>query len=477
MIKIPKMYTNDYRIGDFYKENTDVSVYVNGEKCPVHNCLCSPIPFNRVFPGYQRDINQTEPAYFVTFSSNEPVTLRVKMDIAYDKCVIRPLSKNIKHTVEGDEVVFTLTENGSYSFELSDNHNVLHIFNNPVKEYPDAEKATYYFGPGVHFPSTIFLKDNDTVYIDEEAIVFGSLFTEGAQNVRIYGGGILDNSTEERVSEHCYTKDTKGNFRIYNSKNINLEDIILVNSSNWVVCMFYCENINIDNIKIVGHWRYNADGIDICNSSNVTIKNSFIRSFDDTISIKGIYEYQGNIENIVVDNCVLWCEWGHTCELGVETMAKTYRNITFKNCDVIHISGPAMAIQNGNYADIHNICFENINAELQSYILPPVLQENDEMVYNGYGNPHDLIFIRLNNEQYRPRTENEFGYTHNIHFKNVNAYTDCENIKPCIIVQSYDENTVFKNIEIDGLYLNKVKQNSFDNFKTTFENTENITLK
>ena len=60
--------------------------------------------------------------------------------------------------------------------EPESEHNALHIFFEEEKKYPDAKDATYYFGPGVHFPGVINLKDNDSVYIDKEAIVFGSLY-------------------------------------------------------------------------------------------------------------------------------------------------------------------------------------------------------------------------------------------------------------------------------------------------------------
>ena len=37
------------------------------------------------------------------------------------------------------------------------------------------------------------------------------------------------------------------------------------------------------------------------NTGNVTITNSFVRSFDDSISIKGIYDYEKYIENITLE--------------------------------------------------------------------------------------------------------------------------------------------------------------------------------
>lgn len=42
------------------------------------------------------------------------------------------------------------------------------------------------------------------------------------------------------------------------------------------------------NVKLVGLWRYNADGIDICNSQDVVIRNSFVRAFDAQHTVQGV---------------------------------------------------------------------------------------------------------------------------------------------------------------------------------------------
>ena len=44
--------------------------------------------------------------------------------------------------------------------------------------------------------------------------------------------------------------------------------------------------------------------------------------------------------------------------------------------------------------------------------------------------------------------------------------------KPSVILKSYDENVVFKNIVIDSLYINGAKQENLDGFKLVVENAE-----
>ena len=63
----------------------------------------------------------------------------------------------------------------------------------------------------MHFPGVIYLRDNDTVYIDENAVVFGSIYSMGAKNVRIYGKKCEKNKNNLYIgfekSEHlCYNR-------------------------------------------------------------------------------------------------------------------------------------------------------------------------------------------------------------------------------------------------------------------------------
>ena len=463
----------------------DYTVTVNGEACDVKSCRVSAMPFNRVWPGYQRPIEQSEPASYINFYANEAVTLKVTCERDFKTAVVRPLSKKVEISRNGQELTFTLKESGGYVLETDGEHYALHIFYNAPRSYPDKDKATYYFGPGVHFPGLITLKDNDSVYIDPEAIVYASVFSKGAENVHIFGGGVLDDSCEERITEDCYEGHTTGNIRLYNSKNIVIEDVILLNSANWVLALFDCNNVTIDSVKITGQWRYNTDGIDLTNTSNVSLKNSFVRSFDDTIVIKALYNHDV-CENINVENCVLWCGWGKTLELGLETAAAEYRNISYKNCNLIRNSNGALAVSNGNYADIHDIHYEDIYVEYPADVMSEQIQESDASVYNGKtGAMADLLRIRNDkfcvNYYYYATIADErdrnYGKCYDIVYKNINVYLDDGLPMPKVHFVSESSDAMVDKITIDGLFVNGTQITDMNELNTEFQNVRRVDLK
>jgi hypothetical protein len=65
---------------------------------------------------------------------------------------------------------------------------------------------------------------------------------------------------------------------------------------------------------------------------------------------------------------VLWNGiWGNGLEIGFETRVDSIKNITFRNCDIVHAEseweGAAISIHNGDRAIISDITFENIRIE------------------------------------------------------------------------------------------------------------------
>lgn len=95
--------------------------------------------------------------------------------------------------------------------------------------------------------------------------------------------------------------------------------------------------------------------------------NSFVRAFDDAIVVSGErrwYKAPYNIiENIWVDSCVIWNDWGRALEIGAGTVADTIRNFRFSNIYIPHFTSVVMDIQNCDRGVVENIRYRNIHIE------------------------------------------------------------------------------------------------------------------
>ncbi len=466
-------------ITDKETEDSFYSVCANGEKCEVLPCRVSAMPFNMFWPGHQREKEQTEIAYFINIFGDEEVELSVTCQEELKNPVVRPLAKKIDLDKSKNTVKFTLQENGQYVFENGDSHFALHIFYSPKKDH--LEEATYYFGSGIHQPLLINLKSNESLFIHPEAIVYATVFAKDAENIRIYGGGILDDSCQERVTNRCVSDFPIGNIKLLNCKNVIIEDVILLDSAAFSLSIGKSENVTVDNVKIVGQWRYNTDGIDLLNSSNVEIKNSFMRTFDDCTCVKTLYNHDVS-ENISVKNCVLWCDWGKTLELGLETSANIYRNISYNDCYLIHNTDGAIAISNGCYADISGVTYNNIHVEFQSYNRKQIIHSKDDEKYVDDGITDVAFLISIYNWKFRDgyssviadERDNKYGYTHDISFNNIFVYSDMEETDLKLRLWSFSEESPVENIRINNVFLNGKKIESMDEFIIKSQFAKNI---
>jgi hypothetical protein len=385
--------------------SSDYRVYAKGEEIPVYSCRISSYPFNIWWMGRQRPLEQSESASYINLIGDEEITLTIEAKKPHSRVLVKPYNKGILANEENGIISVTLKTTGQYVLELDDYHGLLYIFYSKPIECKKPEEITHYFGPGIHYPRQIQLKSGDKVYIDKDALVYGCFLAHDCCDIEIFGNGILDDSGEERFAAPCYTDFTVGNIKFYDCKNLTIRGVGMTNSAIWCLNLFHCFNVEVDDIKIFGQWRYNTDGIDIVNSQNIFIRNSFIHSFDDTITIKGILRYcQTPNKNIHTENCILWCDWGKTCELGIETACLEYENISFSNCDLLRAGNTACDIANGYTAFVHNIRFENIRIEMNAFDTAEELQFSYESNYTKQNTPSIPAILRIINFPYEGTT-------------------------------------------------------------------------
>lgn len=301
------------------------------------------------------------------FSFGGKVTVTVVPKRQFEQVDIRPTSRKIAHTVQNGTIQFVLDRPGNFSIELDgDIERPLLIFASPFegkRPQPGDEGVHYFEGGRIHDAGQIRVDSNETVYIAGGAIVRGRIRASGAQNVRVMGRGILDGSHRDYKTRMV---------EFVECANVLMDGIIVLNSYGWTVVPVKTDDVLINNVKIVG-WRDNDDGVDIVGCHNLTVSRSFLRTKDDCIAVKaspGYFQTEAqsgmrDVRNVNVVDSVLWnAEWGNAMEIGFELQTESVSDVTFKNCDIIHVErGGTFTIHNGDYATVERIRFEDVRVE------------------------------------------------------------------------------------------------------------------
>lgn len=519
--------------------STHFDITLNEKKAVAMYIRVSAIPFNRDWPGHQRPISQSELASMLSFSADEAVAVRVKPKKAFKKAVVRPLSEKITPFVSDDgSIDFTIVHEGQYVLELDGTAEALHIFANPIKDFGISEndENVLYYGPGLHRVGQVELSDNTTVYIDRDAIVYGSFYAIDAENIRILGNGVMDGGWEERekhnyifpydfsrVPEHMWNSSgarhvfsvkpdasllpkregeyvpgtgtsvyagkehfkkylegmsiLKAGLHFYKCKNVAFDGFIVNGASGLSNTMVGCENVSFNNVKVIGMWKHNNDGIDFYNCRNCIVKNCFVRAFDDVICVKGQTGWDTeNAENILVENCVVWCDWARTLEVGVDTVATEIKNITFRDCDCLHHSMTILHIGNADRAKIQNVTYEDIRVEYSVHDAKSLYQHNDDEEFVWQRNIATLFSCDISGPNLWSN-DGIGGTITGVTVRNIQVFTEDDMEFPQMRALGLDSEHLCKNVTIEDVYLNGKKLSAKELNVQTNEFVENLIVR
>ena len=205
------------------------------------------------------------------------------------------------------------------------------------------------------------------------------------------------------------------------------------------------------------------------NSSDITIKNSFVRAFDDCIVIKGqkaCYDKAQVVENITVDNCVIWNDWGKAIEFGAETVADVMRNVTVSNCYIPRFTMVALDMNNGDRARIENVHFSNISIE--EPITENAMLKDEPMDTSGWGRTVSLLITGTPWSQ-----DNIRGSIDNVYIENVRAIGSvCTGIE----LTGCDEEHKVTNIHIKDYYVRGTKVTATSKYIVKHNYVDGVTV-
>jgi hypothetical protein len=413
-------------------------------------------------PEYVMEVNgkpvfvyNTRNAAFAYFSFDGKIDIKVTFLSPVYNYDIRPKNRMIKAECYRNQILFSIEKPENLSIEINKNlKRPLFIFANPMeRDIPDksASNVIFFEAGKIHYPGEVTIESNQTVYIEGGAIVRGYFMTDQGRNIKILGRGILDN--------RLYNRGEHRPIEINRCKDVLVEGIILTESRHWSCASTASERVTYNNLKIVSSNDWD-DGIDIVGSRNILVNNCFIQTKDDCIAIKAGVNYftdfnsSFTVEDVVVQNSVLWNGvWGNGLEIGFETRADTIRDITFRNCDLIHVEGPegTFTIHNGDRALVKNILYEDIRVEDS----------------RGW-----LIDFRIMNSQYSK--DKIRGKIQDVYFRNIQVEGDTF---PYSQLLGFDENSRITGITLEDVVIHGTKVTSTYNGMITSIHADVIVFK
>ena len=458
----------------------DFTFTADGENVPVRRVRVSAMPFNTWWPGHQRPENQTEWASYVNFSLSGKTHIEIDfLPRPIYRAEIRPTAFGTMPKIDGRKLSFDLDKPCHFTVEVNGFHGALHVFVSEPEQYDVDihDSKTIYFPAGVHRAGLIELHSGETLYLDEGAVVYGSVFAKDAENIRVLGRGVIDSSPFARVQEYTGTGKPSeeildalrarnvgggiGNVLMCGCKNVLIDGVIFRDPPEWSYNIYHSENVKIHDVKLIGLWRYNADGIDIYLGKHFEISDSFIRSFDDSIVARGACGSKDEdiFEDMNVHNCVLWCDWGRAIEMWTSERPAHLKNIVFRDCYIIRTAHVAIDLQiyGSGPTRMENILCENIYVDTDRHADRPVYQKTDLQVYDGAAADDYLqILIFIGNAYKFETPKNRLGFTPDVVFKNVTLRNIRVNAHraPQSIIKTLDGYMRTENVLIDGVYRN-----------------------
>lgn len=413
----------------------DYEVFVNGKPTVVYIARVQDVPWEPSKTKLDFGGNYSFTSFDIIGAAEVRIVSKNK---SLAKTIIRPDNARVKKvSLKENEITFSIDKPIHLSIEPDGKKGPLLLFANAKENFvPDKnDPNVIWFGPGIHKPDSMLVRvrDNQTLYLEEGAIVKAGVIVQG-NNAKILGRGIIDGN------EFVWGKGAK-NLILVRGNNVTVKDVILRGGATWSMPLRNCSKIEIENIKILGGRAQNDDGINPCNATDVHINNCFIRTDDDCIALKGMQNppFTKNVENIVVENSILWCDRARIFLLGHESRAEYMRNLTFRNIDILHFSMTAFLLEPGEEMKLQDAVFENFRI-------------------NGEPKSRELLRLKPTINQYMRNKVP--GHISNITFKNIKL-TGAENGYKMQLSGADEKHDVkgikFQNVTING---QKIKEGS-----------------
>ncbi|NJN26174.1 MAG: hypothetical protein HC819_09450 [Cyclobacteriaceae bacterium] len=368
-------------------------------------------------------------------------TIRINFKEQISSYSIKPKSKAIAGWLEHNTLTFEIDKPQMLLVEINHEKPLLLALLPLEHHQPDPESAdVMWFGPGIHEPGPIYPTDGQTIYLAPGALVKGRIYGDGVKNVKVTGRGILD------ARGYTSKPDKICAIEFKNSDHIAIEGIGLRAGAWWQTLFVKCNDVSVGWMHLLS-FGLNNDGIDIDGVTDFRAHDCFIGCGDDGFGWHAVNaEANGEppTKNCLAENCVIYnVHAGNGLRVGASMETTLFRNIVFKNIDVLHHANAGIRSDHSDWALCEEIVFEHF------YIEKP-------------GRP---IEIRIEKTRYSNDTgyRDERGHINGLYFKYVTANGGE------VVLEGYDDNHLIENVHFiqclnDGIPLDDISKIKVNNF-------------
>jgi len=368
------------------------------------------------------------------------------------------------------------------------------------------EKGILYLKEGTYLTGSLTLKENVTLYIEENATLKGVLdinaypvrlsethenwntsvqgpqkallYANASDNIRILGGGCIDGSgdfpgvygTESlRVSA----------ILMAGCNNCEIGDIFVKDAGMWTIPVVECDHLYIHDLNLDSTWYPNRDGIDICDCHDVLIENVNIKADDDAVCFKSGHERR--CDNVIVRNSTIISTMANGIKFGTYSYGG-FTNCLCEDCIVKDTRTCAISIQSVDGGLVKNLQFKRIVIQNVESVFFALIADKERVpadYEHRIGSIESIHFedieasgVRRNYGTYLGgfKYGNEVYSIKDFIFKNVNVIYlgGCENIpaEPAEFEKQYPESNCFGVLPASGYYIRHAENIIFENCKT-----------
>ena len=239
---------------------------------------------------------------------------------------------------------------------------------------------------GTFLTKPLELRGNMTLHLEKDAVLLGSpdiadypvklpdnfwvkslcrslLFAERADGLTISGQGVIDGNCEAMnigpdIRKVGNEKDRPSLLRVFRSGNVTVKGITFRAPCMWTQLYSECDNLLIEGVTVDAlPTCANLDGIDVCDSHNVVIRNCNIRSEDDGICLKS--HLDRGLRNILVENNTVHVFKANAIKLGTGTRGPI-SNIVIRNNKITYAKYAGLILTSVDGSDVKDILVQDL---------------------------------------------------------------------------------------------------------------------